>query len=213
MKIKISFLLVILFFVTGCNKNTSEQSSDKETSGSIPTKEKKLFIDVHDMGPGKVTVADVAEAHEKDLKTQGKYDVSFIKYWVDEKLGKIYCLSEAADSEMIYNTHKEAHGLVPEKIYMVSDGPEASLTGKQLFLDIHRLSPGNVTAQAVAEAHEKDLATQEKYSVNFINYWVDENAGVVMCLSEAPDSSAVVKTHTEAHGLVPETVEAVKQGE
>ena len=34
-----------------------------------------------------------------------------------------------------------------------------------------------------------------------------------MCLSEAADSSDVIKTHTEIHGLVPAKVLLVKQGE
>ena len=52
-----------------------------------------------------------------------------------------------------------------------------------------------------------------KYGVNFINYWVDEKAGVVMCLSEAADSNAIIKTHKEAHGLIPVQILKVKQGE
>jgi len=49
--------------------------------------------------------------------------------------------------------------------------------------------------------------------VNFINYWVDEKAGVVMCLSEAADSNAIIATHKEAHGLIPVEILRVKQGE
>ena len=52
------------------------------------TTNKSLFIDVHDLEPGKVTFADVLAAHQKDLATEGKYDVSFIKFWVDEKKEK-----------------------------------------------------------------------------------------------------------------------------
>lgn len=196
---------VMVLACTSKTENSSDASTEK-SSGS-----KQLYIDVHDLG--KVTFADVAEAHKKDLATQGKYDVNFIKYWVDEEAGKVYCLSEAADPQMITKTHEEAHGLKPASIYLVSDGPEVSLTGKQLFLDIHQLGPGNVTAKAVADAHDKDLAVQDKYNVSFINYWVDEKEGVVMCLSEAPDSSAVIKTHTEAHGLIPHQIGKVKQGQ
>ena len=43
-------------------------------------------------------------------------------------------------------------------------------------------------------------------------YWVDEKNGVVMCLSEAADSMSIIKTHKEAHGLVPSSVLKVKQG-
>ena len=65
----------------------------------------------------------------------------------------------------------------------------------------------------MADAHKKDLAAQGKYGMNFINYWVDEKAGVVMCLSEAADSNAIIATHKEAHGLIPVEILKVKQGE
>jgi len=65
----------------------------------------------------------------------------------------------------------------------------------------------------VADAYKKDLAVQGKHGVNFINYWVDEKAGVVMCLLEAADSNAIIATHKEAHGLIPVEILRVKQGE
>ena len=65
----------------------------------------------------------------------------------------------------------------------------------------------------MADAHKKDLAVKGKYGVNFINYWVDEKAEVVMCLSEAADSNAIIKTHKEAHGLIPVDILKVKQGQ
>ncbi|TLV04030.1 DUF4242 domain-containing protein [Dyadobacter luticola] len=78
---------------------------------------------------------------------------------------------------------------------------------------MHQLGAGNVTAKAVADAHVKDLAVQGKYGVNFINYWVDEKSGAVMCLSEAKDANSVISTHKEAHGLIPVEVHQVKQGQ
>ena len=189
--------------------------STKENSGDVAaetaTESKHLYIDVHDLDH--VAFADVAEAHKKDLAVQEKYGVNFIKYWVDEGAGKVYCLSEASDPQMITKTHQEAHGLSPDNIHLVADGPEVALTGKDLYLDIHRVGPGKVTAKDVAGAHDKDLAVQEKYHVNFINYWVDEKEGVIMCLSEAPDSSAVISTHKEAHGMAPNEIAKVRQGE
>lgn len=188
-------------------KSTSEAISEGEAKTG-----QKLFLDVHNLGPGKVTAADVVEAHKKDLAVQGKYHVSFVKYWVDEQAGKVYCLSSAPDGNSIHDTHQEAHGLIPDEIMLVTDGPEASLTGKQLYLDVHELGAGNVTAQAVADAHKKDLNVQANHHVNFINYWVNEEQGTVVCLSEAPDSAAVASTHKEAHGLIPVSVHKVSQG-
>lgn len=88
-----------------------------------------------------------------------------------------------------------------------------SASEKKLFLDVHHLGAGNVTAEAVAAAHEKDLAVQDKYGVSFEKYWVDEAAGVVYCLATAPDARALEQTHEEAHGLVPDAVHPVVQGE
>jgi Protein of unknown function (DUF4242) len=173
-----------------------------------------LFIDVHQLAPGKVKFADVAAAHSKDLATEGKYGVEFLKYWVDEEKGLVYCLSSASDSESIRKTHAEAHGLLPQTIFMVTSGQEAALIGqKNLFLDIHYLGAGKVSAKDVVGAHQKDLATEKKYGVNFSNYWVDEKNGVVICLSEAKDAASIIRTHKEAHGLVPSTVLEVKQGQ
>ena len=185
-----------------------------QTNKGVAAGEKKLFIDVHQLEPGKVKFSDVAAAHAKDLAVEKKYGVNFINYWVDEEQGLVYCLSSANDTGSIRKTHAEAHGLLPAYTFEVTDGAAAAMTGdKKLFMDIHKLGAGNVTAAAVAEAHKKDLAVQGKYGVNFINYWVDEKQGVVMCLSEAKNAEAVINTHKEAHGLIPAEVLKVKQGE
>lgn len=186
----------------------------KNAGTSVPeANAKNLYIDVHQLAPGKVKFEDVAAAHAKDLAVEEKYGVHFISYWVCEEKGLVYCLSTSGDTNSIRKTHAEAHGLLPSYTFKVTDGTAAAVAGnKNVFLDIHELGAGNVTADAVAGAHKKDLAVQNKYGVNFINYWVDEKAGVVLCLSEAPDSDAVINTHKEAHGLLPVTILKVKQG-
>jgi hypothetical protein len=193
----------------------SVNASAQSTTGNMDNSgTKHLFIDVHDLGPGKVKYADVAAAHAKDLAVEKKYGVQFINFWVDEDKGMVYCLSSASDSESIRKTHAEAHGLLPESIYEVTDGQAAKIkSSKDLYLDFHQLGAGNVTAKDVAAAHQKDLAVEGKYGVNFINYWVDEKNGVVVCLSEAKDSSAIIQTHKEAHGLLPSSISKVQQGQ
>jgi hypothetical protein len=178
------------------------------------TSKNNLYIDVHYLPDGKVKFEDVAAAHAKDLATESKYGVQFLKYWVDESKGIIYCLSSAPDTSAITSTHREAHGLLPQTIYKVEDGAEAVADkNKTFFLDIHQLGAGNVTAADVEKAHQKDLAVQKKYGVSFVNYWVDVKTGTVLCLSQASDASKVIETHKEAHGLVPVSITAVKQGE
>ena len=79
-----------------------------------------LFMDVHNMEGG-VSAADVAGAHEADLKTQGEHGVEYKRYWVDEKQGKIFCLVEAPSADAANTVHREAHGLVADEIYEVSE--------------------------------------------------------------------------------------------
>lgn len=173
----------------------------------------QLFLDVHYL-PGAVKFEDVAAAHAKDLAVQSKYGVQFFKYWVDESKGVVYCLSSATDTASIRKTHAEAHGLLPNESYAVTEGIAAApKAGKAYFMDVHRLGAGNVTATAVASAHEKDLATQTRHGVHFVNYWVDTQQGVIFCLSQADDAGKVVQTHKEAHGLLPASIAAVKQGQ
>ena len=208
--------LFVVLLVSFCSLNAVHLSAQPGKSDTTVQLEngKHLYIDVHQLEPGKVKFGDVAEAHKKDLAVENKYGVNFIKFWVDEKLGQVYCLSSAYDTESIRKTHGEAHGLLPTHIYPVTDGTEASLKGsRNLFLDIHYLGAGKVSAKDVAEAHKKDLAVESKYGVNFINYWVDEKQGIVMCLAEAKDSTSVIQTHKEAHGLLPDKIMKVKQGQ
>jgi len=209
MKVRVVNILLTVF--SFLSLNVSAQLKADDINGY---KTPKLYIDVHKMPGGKVSFNDVAGAHAKDLAVQDKYGVKFIKYWVDEKNGSIYCLASAADSSDLRKAHSEAHGLLPEQILTVTDGKYATeKSGKQFFLDVHEFGPGNVSAKDVAGAHAKDLAVQKKYGVNFINYWVDEKSGVVMCLSQAKNEKSIRDTHKEAHGLLPAYIMNVKQGD
>ncbi|WP_028045409.1 DUF4242 domain-containing protein [Cellulomonas sp. URHE0023] len=80
-----------------------------------------LFMDVHTID-GPVGMEDVEKAHAADLQTQGPYDVRYLKYWVDEGQGKIFCLVDAPDAESAATVHREAHGLVADEIYRVDEG-------------------------------------------------------------------------------------------
>ena len=80
-----------------------------------------------------------------------------------------------------------------------------------LYMDIHRNVEG-LTAEAVAEAHKKDLEIQDEYGVNYHRYWFNEERGEVFCLAEAPSAEAAVAVHREAHGLVAQEIIEVKEG-
>lgn len=80
-----------------------------------------LFMDTHSLEGG-VKAEDVAQAHRADLEAQGKYGVNYLRYWVDEDAGKIFCLVDAPDAEAANQVHREAHGLVAESIHPVIEG-------------------------------------------------------------------------------------------
>jgi Nickel responsive protein SCO4226-like len=80
-----------------------------------------LFMDIHTL-PGPVGAADVAQAHQADLNTQGAYGVNYLRYWVDEANGRIFCLVDASDAEIAATVHRQAHGLVADEIYQVAEG-------------------------------------------------------------------------------------------
>jgi len=80
-----------------------------------------------------------------------------------------------------------------------------------MFMDAHTIE-GGVSVSDVAAAHEADLATQGQYGVRYERYWVDEAAGKIFCLVEAPDAQAAASAHREAHGLVADEIFPVAEG-
>jgi class 3 adenylate cyclase len=112
------------------------------------------YIDVHDI-PGGVTADDVAKAHAHDVKVEGKYGVHYHKYWVNEKAGKIFCLCEAPSAEAAMQVHREAHGMVAEKIIQVE--PDVA----SLFLGSSQVNEAGAVVMpgAGADAHDPGIRT------------------------------------------------------
>lgn len=172
---------------------------------------KLMFMDVHELDS--VTAEAVAEAHARDLAVQDRHGVNFHRYWVDEENSRVYCLAGAPDARSVSDAHAEAHGLIPQSVHQVDGGVEAVPSGAgKLFLDVHKVGAGKVSATDVAAAHAKDLAVQGKHNVRFLNYWVDPRSGDIFCLSEAENADDVLATHREAHGLVSDEIAEVEQG-
>ena len=80
-----------------------------------------------------------------------------------------------------------------------------------LFMDHHKNVEG-LSADAVAEAHGKDVEIQDEYGVKYHRYWFNEESGEVFCLAEAPSKEAMETVHREAHGLVADEITEVKEG-
>jgi hypothetical protein len=69
-----------------------------------------------------MTIEEVAKAHAADVQTQPEYDVRYLRYWVDEQRGKIFCVVDAPDADAANTVHRKAHGLVADEIFPVQEG-------------------------------------------------------------------------------------------
>lgn len=46
----------------------------------------------------------------------------YLRYWVDEQHGKVFCLVDAPDAVAAHAVHRMAHGLIPGAIFAVREG-------------------------------------------------------------------------------------------
>src|SRR5580698_6443126 len=77
-----------------------------------------MYMDIHEVVGASAEA--VAKAHAADVGVQGKHGVEYHKYWFNESTGKIFCLCSAPNPEAAATVHREAHGLVAEKIIEVA---------------------------------------------------------------------------------------------
>ena len=84
-----------------------------------------------------------------------------------------------------------------------------------LFMDLHKAADYQVkpTVEEIKRNHIADLKTQAKYGVRFIQYWINEEAGLVFCMMEAPDKESCIATHQQAHGDMPCNIIELKGGD
>ena len=80
-----------------------------------------------------------------------------------------------------------------------------------LYMDVHHMD-GGVSAEDVAGAHARDVEVQGSHGVDYKHYWVDEKAGKIFCLVDAPSAEAAATVHREAHGLVADEIYEVRAG-
>jgi len=63
-----------------------------------------------------------------------------------------------------------------------------------LYMDMHSID-GGVAVKDVRQAHLADLQAQDQHGVRYLRYWVDEGAGKVFCLVDAPSPDAAALVH------------------
>ena len=80
-----------------------------------------LFMDIHEHVDG-LTAEAVVGAHQRDIEVQAKYGVKYLRYWLDEGTGKVFCLVDAPSQEAAAAVHREAHGLLADQLIEVREG-------------------------------------------------------------------------------------------
>ena len=102
-----------------------------------------MYMDIHDAAGATAEV--VAAAHAADVDVQGKYGVEYHKYWFNEAQGKIFCLCTAPNAEAAVQVHRNAHGLLAQKIIEVApEIAEGFLGGCEVDAGGAALVPGTM---------------------------------------------------------------------
>lgn len=76
------------------------------------------YMDIHDLPD--VTPEAVAQAHLRDMSIQDRFGVSYHKYWINSKQGKVYCLCNAPTTAAAEAVHRESHGLTAQRIMEIT---------------------------------------------------------------------------------------------
>lgn len=74
------------------------------------------------------------------------------------------------------------------------------------FMDVHDGFFG-VSAQQLAEAHQRDLDIESEEGVHYEHAWLDPEAGKVFCLATGPSKEAVMRVHERAGHPTPQVYE------
>lgn len=69
-----------------------------------------------------------------------------------------------------------------------------------LYMDLHKMP--NITMDEAKKAHVADELLQGRYGVKYLQFWVNVEAGLLFCLVEGPDKTAVENVHRHSHGHV-----------
>src|SRR6266487_5418712 len=121
-----------------------------------------LYMYSHELPEG-TTAEDIAKAHAKDVETQRKYGVEYRKYWVNENGRKVFCLAHAPNAEAAACVHREAHGLVAEKIIEVE--PDVA----EVFLGGTETNPAGAVLMPGGAADERDPGIRTVLFTDVVN--------------------------------------------
>ena len=120
-----------------------------------------LFIDIHTVD-GPITLDAVTQAHKADLATQVQHGVNYLRYWVDEAGGKIFCLVDAPSAAVAAVVHRQAHGLVAQESYQVTEGGQEVTTDHETSTAEHPEFAPPEAWDAIAAGYAEHVAPGEQ---------------------------------------------------
>ena len=121
-----------------------------------------LYMDIHNLPEG-TTPEDVAKAHAKDMEIQRKYGVEYHKYWVNDTGSKVFCLAHAPNAEAAECVHREAHGMMAEKIIEVA--PDVA----EVFLGGTETNPAGAVLLPGGRPNERDPGIRTVLFTDVVN--------------------------------------------
>ena len=121
-----------------------------------------LYMDIHNLPEG-TTPEDVAKAHAKDMEIQRKYGVEYHKYWVNDTGSKVFCLAHAPNAEAAECVHREAHGMMAEKIIEVA--PDVA----EVFLGGTETNPAGAVILPGGRPNERDPGIRTVLFTDVVN--------------------------------------------
>lgn len=92
-----------------------------------------IYIDIHSAEG--VTPEAIADAHRSDVAIQAKYGVNYLKYWLDQRSGKVFCLCVAPDEESARKVHEHAHGMLADRILEIDPDLAETFLGGGVIAD------------------------------------------------------------------------------
>ncbi|MEK9775612.1 MAG: nickel-binding protein [Quisquiliibacterium sp.] len=110
------------------------------------------YIDIHDL-PGDISAEEIAKAHQADEQVQGRHGVQYHKYWINRKSGKLFCMCTAPSAQAADDVHREAHGMVAEKIIEVT--PEIA----DAFMGAAEVDQGGAALAPRSREHDSGTRT------------------------------------------------------
>ncbi|HTF19285.1 MAG TPA: nickel-binding protein [Chryseolinea sp.] len=131
-----------------------------------------LFMDFHKIP--NISLDDVVNAHMADVAIQEQYGVKYLQFWVNQRDGAVFCLTEGPDAKTCEMVHQMAHGNLACAITEVDPGTYKVFMGENHKLELGLVKNGDdsldmgyrsilsTTIRSLAgSAHSSDLQSLE----------------------------------------------------